>query len=481
MTARRLILVGLPDEPRVRKGGPVIHSTDFANDFLWGTATAAYQIEGGVTVDNRGPSIWDTFAHSRGKIWQNENGDIACDHYHRWQEDIALMRELGVNAYRFSIAWPRIIPQGRGVVNQKGLDHYDRLVDALIAAGITPFATLYHWDLPQALQDEGGWAERSTIDAFLAYTDVVSQRLGDRIPYWVTHNEPSVHGFHGHYYGVHAPGLQQLPVAMQTMHHLLLSHGYAVPIIRAANKDARVGIALNFVHCVPADDSPASQDATRRHDGQWNRWCLEPLVYGTYPQDVWELLGNAVPVVREGDLSVIQTPIDFLGVNYYFRARIQHDPAALPFATREAPPLPDRDYTACGWEVYPDGLRLLLERLHRDYPVPAYYITESGAAFDDVVTPDQQVRDGARQAYLEAHFRAAHQAAQAGVPLRGYFVWSLLDNFEWGEGYSKRFGIVHVDFATQRRTIKESGRWFQRWLKEQAAEPAVGRTVTGVK
>lgn len=458
----------------------MIHSIDFADTFLWGAATAAYQIEGGVTADNRGPSIWDTFAHTSGKISGNDNGDVACDHYHLWREDIALMRELGVNAYRFSIAWPRVMPQGRGAVNQNGLDYYDRLVDALLAAGITPFATLYHWDLPQALQDAGGWAERSTVDAFLNYTSVVTQRLADRVPYWMTHNEPSVHGFHGHYYGVHAPGLQQLPVAMQAMHHLLLSHGYAVPLIRSANKEAHVGIALNFVHCEPADDSQASKDATLRHDGQWNRWCLEPLVYGTYPQDVWELLGSAAPVIREGDLNIIQTPIDFLGVNYYFRSRIQHDPTALPFATREAPALTDAggEYTACGWEVYPDGLKLLLERLNRDYPLPAYYITESGAAFDDIVTPDQLIRDSRRQAYLEAHFRAAAQAVRAGVPLRGYFVWSLLDNFEWGEGYSKRFGIIHVDFETQRRTIKESGRWFQQWLKAQAAQPVAGHNVT---
>ncbi len=392
----------------------MLHSTDFGNRFLWGAATAAYQIEGGVAADGRGQSIWDTFAHTPGKTWGDDNGDMASDHYHRWQEDIALMRELGVNAYRFSLAWPRIIPQGRGAVNQKGLDYYDRLVDTLLEAGITPFATLYHWDLPQALQDEGGWAERSTVDDFLTYVTVVTQRLADRVPHWITQNEPSIHGFHGHYYGVHAPGLQQLPRAMQSIHHLLLSHGYAVPLIRSANKEARVGIALNFVHSVPADDSQASQDAARRHDGQWNRWCLEPLVHGTYPQDIWELLGSAVPVIREGDLKAIQTPIDFLGVNYYFRARIQPDPSALPFATREATALPDAEYTACGWEVYPDGLKLVLERLHRDYPVPAYYITENGAAFDDVVTPDQRIVDARRQAYLEDHVRAANQALQAG-------------------------------------------------------------------
>ena len=460
----------------------MIHSIDFANNFLWGAATAASQVEGAVTLDHRGPSIWDTFAHTPGKIRDNDNADVACDHYHRWQEDIALMRELGVNAYRFSIAWPRIIPQGRGAVNQQGLDYYDRLVDALLAAGITPFATLYHWDLPQPLQDEGGWAERSTVDAYLAYVTTVMQRLADRILNWTTHNEPSVHGFHGHYYGVHAPGLQQLPQATQAIHHMLLSHGYAVPLIRSANKDARVGIALNFVHSEPADDSQASQDAARRYDGQWNRWCLEPLIHGTYPHDVWELLGSAAPVIHEGDLSVIQTPIDFLGVNYYFRVRIQDAPASPPFATREVTTLlPNREYTACGWEVYPDGLQMLLERLHRDYPVPAYYITESGAAFDDMVTPDQPIRDGERQAYLEAHFRAASQAMQAGVPLCGYFVWSLLDNFEWGEGFSKRFGIIHVDFATQRRTIKESGRWFQQWIKAQDAQRAAGRDMTGVK
>ncbi len=447
-----------------------MQSSDFPPHFAWGTATAAYQIEGGVSSDGRGTSIWDTFSHITGKVHQNENGDIACAHYHRWREDIALMRELGVNAYRFSIAWPRIIPLGHGAVNQPGLDFYDRLVDALLEAHITPFATLYHWDLPQPLQDAGGWVERSTIDAFLRYVEVVTQRLGDRVPYWLTHNEPSIQGFHGHYYGVHAPGIQRLPQAMQAIHHLLLSHGYAVPIIRAANQAAQVGIALNFVHCEPVDDSPAAQDATKRYDGQWNRWCLEPLVHGTYPQDMWELLGDAVPIMQAGDLSTIQTPIDFLGVNYYFRARIRHDPATPPFAYGEAAMVPDVEYTACDWEVYPDGLRALLERLHHDYPVPAYYITESGAAFEDSISQEHQFSDSKRQAYLETHFQAAHQAMQAGVPLSGYFVWSLLDNFEWEKGYSKRFGIVHVDFATQQRTVKESGRWLQEWLKAQNAD-----------
>ena len=442
-------------------------SPDFTANFAWGTATAAYQIEGGVTSDGRGPSIWDTFSHTPGKVQDNENGDVSCDHYHRWPEDIALMRELGVNAYRFSIAWPRIIPQGRGTINQKGLDYYDRLVDALLEAHITPFATLYHWDLPQALQDAGGWVERSTVDAFLTYVTVVTQRLGDRIPYWLTHNEPSIQGFHGHYYGVHAPGIQKLPQAMQAIHHLLLSHGYAVPIIRSSNKAAQVGIALNTVYSEAADDSQASHDAAKRHDGQWNRWCLEPLIHGTYPQDIWDLLGDAVPKIHAGDLAIIQTPIDFLGVNYYFRSRIQHDPTTPPFMTKEATKLPDVEYTACDWEVYPDGLRLMLERLHRDYPVPAYYITESGAAFDDNLTSDHHISDNRRQVYLEQHFHAARQAMQAGVPVCGYFVWSLLDNFEWEKGYSKRFGIVHMDFATQQRTVKASGHWFQQWLKDQ--------------
>jgi beta-glucosidase len=444
-----------------------MRASDFPAHFVWGTATASYQIEGGATSGGRGTSIWDTFSHTAGKVRGNENGDVACDHFHRWPEDIALMRELGVNAYRFSIAWPRIIPEGRGAINQQGLDFYDRLVDALLEAHITPFATLYHWDLPQALQDAGGWVERSTIDAYLNYVSVVTQRLGDRVPYWVTHNEPSIQGFHGHYYGVHAPGIRHLPDAMQAIHHILLSHGQAVPIIRAANPSAEVGIVLNLVHCEPADDSQASQDAAKRYDGQWNRWCLEPLVYGTYPQDMWEVLGHAVPDIHTGDLAAIHTPIDFLGINYYFRARIIHDPATPPFATGEASMLPDAEYTACGWEVYPEGLRLLLERLHQDYPVPAYYIMESGAAFDDTIAPDRYINDNRRQAYLESHIHAAHQALQAGVPLCGYFVWSLLDNFEWDQGYSKRFGIVYVDFATQQRTIKKSGRWFKQWLATQ--------------
>lgn len=447
-------------------------SSDFGDSFVWGAATAAYQIEGGATSDGREPSVWDTFAHTAGKTYENENGDVACDHYHRWPEDIALMREMGIKAYRFSLAWPRIIPQGRGTVNQKGLDHYDRLIDALLEANITPFATLYHWDLPQPLQDAGGWSERSTVDAFIKYVDVVMQRLGDRVPFWATHNEPSIHGFHGHYYGVHAPGLKDLSKALQAIHHMLLSHGYAVPIIRAANPSARVGIALNTVLSEPADDSESAQSAARRHDGQWNRWCLEPLSRGTYPDDIWELLGDAAPVIQDGDLAIINTPIDFLGINYYFRSRIIDDPLTPPFASKEAPLMPGTEYTACDWEVYPDGLRLILERIHRDYPMPAYYVTESGAAFNDAVSSDQHVADSQRQAYLEGHIHAANRAMRSGVPLCGYFVWSLLDNFEWEKGFSKRFGIIHVDFDTQQRIVKESGRWFQQWLKEHDASHA---------
>jgi beta-glucosidase len=449
-----------------------MRASDFPAQFFWGTSTAAYQIEGGATIDGRGPSVWDTFSHTPGKVERNENGDVACDHYHRWPEDIALLRELRVNAYRFSIAWPRIIPAGRGAINPKGLDFYDRLVDALLEANIAPFATLYHWDLPQPLQDAGGWAERSTIDAYLNYVAVVTERLGDRVTNWGTHNEPSIHGFHGHYLGVHAPGLRQLPLALQAIHHILLSHGLAVPIIRSASPSAKVGITLNFVHSAPADDSQSARDAAQRDDGQWNRWCLEPLVHGTYPQDIWEIVGEAAPTMQAGDLAIIRTPIDYIGINYYFRARIRHDPTTPPFAAAQVPPPPGTDATACGWEVYPEGLRLLLERLHRDYAMPAYYIMENGAAYDDHVAPEGHINDTQRQAYLASHIHAAHQAMQAGVPLGGYFVWSLLDNFEWEKGYNPRFGIVHVDFATQQRTIKSSGHWLKQWLAEQTlSEP----------
>jgi beta-glucosidase len=449
-------------------------SLHFPDDFLWGAATAAYQIEGAVNEDGRRPSIWDTFSHTPGKTFNGDTGDIACDHYNRWQSDVRLMQELGLQAYRFSIAWPRVLPEGTGQPNERGLDFYDSLVDALLSANMTPFVTLYHWDLPQALQDRGGWANRDTVEAFTEYADVVASRLGDRITHWITHNEPWCSGFLGHYLGEHAPGQQDLSTALQVVHHLLLSHGRAVPVLRSARQGIEVGITLNLSPTYPETPSPEDQMAAQHSDGYYNRWFLDPLYGQGYPQDMIELFGNAMPqfdqTQLEHDLDIIATPTDFLGINYYFpsiaRAASQ-DQSRLGFATRttEENAAAGYEITAMGWPVDSKGLTDLLQRIHHDYRPSAIYITENGAAFDDRLINDQ-VHDSRRIAYLRDHFGAAHKALSTGVPLRGYFVWSLMDNFEWAHGYSKRFGIIYIDYPTQRRIPKASARWYQQVIAE---------------
>jgi beta-glucosidase len=439
----------------------------FPNNFIWGAATAAYQIEGAWNEDGKGESIWDRFSHTPGKVFNNDNGDVACDHYHRWRDDIALMRELGLQAYRFSIAWPRILPEGTGAVNQAGLDFYDRLVDGLLEAGITPFATLYHWDLPQVLQDEGGWANRASAAAFTNYADIVSRRLGDRVKHWITHNEPWCTSFLGNFMGIHAPGLQQGP-ALAVAHHVLMSHGAAVPVLRANSAGANVGITLNFSPAYPASDSAEDQAAARRYDGFFNRWFLDPLYGRGYPEDMLELYGPMLPQILPGDLDTIAVKTDFLGVNYYNRAVIGDDPAMSPL--RISTGHPEGEYTAMDWEVYPDALRALLERLDRDYSPGKLYITENGSAYDDTLAPDGSIHDEGRIRYLTGHLNAAHAAISAGVPLAGYFAWSLMDNFEWAEGYNKRFGIVHVDYDTQRRTLKDSAKVFSAAIEHNGIE-----------
>ncbi|MDQ2807142.1 MAG: GH1 family beta-glucosidase [Chloroflexota bacterium] len=435
-------------------------------DFLWGAATASYQIEGAWQEDGKGESIWDRFSHTPGKVANGDTGDVACDHYHRWPQDIALMQELGLAAYRYSISWTRILPTGRGAVNEAGLDFYDKLTDGLLAAGIQPWVTLYHWDLPQALQDNGGWANRDTAAAFADYAEIVARRLGDRVSGWITHNEPWVAAFVGNLFGEHAPGLRDLPTALRVTHHLLLGHGLAVPRIRAAVAGAKVGITLNLNAAYPAGDSPADQAAAVRSEGISNRLFLDPLLRGSYPADIVMELGEAALPVQAGDLAIIHTPLDFLGINNYFRSVVKDAPTSPMLRTEMVQP--EGEYTTMGWEVYPDGLRVLLERLHRDYPMPAYYITENGAAFPDSVEADCSINDDRRRAYLQGYIAAAGQARAAGVPLKGYFVWSLLDNFEWGHGYNQRFGIVRVDFATQERTIKASGQWYRELPAAQA-------------
>ncbi|MFE7572148.1 GH1 family beta-glucosidase [Streptomyces sp. NPDC057539] len=425
------------------------------HDFTWGVATAAYQIEGAVAEDGRAPSIWDTFSHTPGTIDNNDNGDVACDHYHRVPEDIGLMKRLGVDAYRFSLAWPRIVPGGDGPVNKAGLDFYDRLVDGLLEAGITPFATLYHWDLPQALQDRGGWPVRDTAEHFARYASVVAERLGDRVKDWATLNEPLCSSWIGHLEGTMAPGITDLTAAVRTSFHLHLGHGLAVSALRAASSDARIGIVNNLSPIEPASDSEADRAAAVRADGHTNRWWLDPIHGRGYPQDMLDLYGVELPE-RPGDLETIAAPLDWLGLNYYFRQIVRDDPTgAAPFAKQVD--VPDARHTHMGWEVHADGLEQLLLRLTEEYGARRVYVTENGAAFPDTVAADGTVDDPERARYLDEHLAACARAVAKGAPLAGYFAWSLMDNFEWAYGYDKRFGLVHVDYETQRRTIKGSG------------------------
>jgi len=438
----------------------------FPAEFVWGAATASYQIEGAATEDGRGESIWDRFSATPGKVRTGDTGLVACDFYHRYREDIALLRELGLDAFRFSIAWPRILPEGRGRVNQAGLDFYDRVVDELLANDIEPFVTLYHWDLPQALEDQGGWVSRETVDAFCEYAQVVAERLGDRVGRWITHNEPRVASWAGYGSGAHAPGRRSKSDATAAAHHLLLSHGRAVEILRDAAPKATVGITLNL-HSVQADgDDESAAEVARRIDGGDNRWFLDPIFRGEYPTDVLELLGDAAPPVEEGDLAAISTPLDFLGVNNYSRLVIGG--GGKPLRNSNAV------YTDMDWEVYPDGLYEVLVRLRDEYAVPTIYVTENGAAFGDIRGHDGEVLDPERQDYLEGYIRAVGRAVQAGVPVSGYFVWSFLDNFEWAHGYSKRFGIVYVDYPTLERVPKGSFHWYGDLIRRHraAASPA---------
>ena len=450
----------------------------FPEGFLWGTATSSYQIEGAWQEEGKGESIWDRFSHTPGKISDQSNGDVACDHYHRWADDIRIMQSLGLHAYRFSIAWPRILPQGSGQVNQAGLDFYSRLVDGLLEADIIPFVTLYHWDLPQTLQDQGGWPVRETALAFAEYADIISRHLGDRVKNWITHNEPWCVSMLSHQVGEHAPGLQNWPLALAAAHHVLLSHGLAAPLIRANSADSEVGITLNFTYSQAASPSPVDQDAARWFDGYFNRWFLDPVFGRRYPADMvaaYEAAGflpNGLDeFVQEGDFDTIATPLDFLGVNYYTRAIIRNEEAVhnLPVTVEADPP---SERTEMDWEVYPEGLYRLLNRVTFDYGAPKIYITENGCSYSNGPDADGIVDDQPRLTYLDKHFHAAHRAIAAGVPLVGYFVWSLMDNFEWAHGYRQRFGLVWVDFDTQERIIKQSAHWYSRVVAANGFTPA---------
>ncbi len=445
----------------------------FPSSFFWGTATSAYQIEGAWNEDGKGESIWDRFSHAPGRILDGSTGDVACDHYHRWQRDLDLMQELDVNAYRFSVAWSRVLPQGRGKINEPGLDFYDRLVDGLLSRGITPFVTLYHWDLPQALQEEGGWTNRRIAEDYVNYAEVVSRRLGDRVKHWITHNEPWVAAFLGHAMGIHAPGIQDFQQALAATHHLLLSHGWAVPVIRQHSPRAEVGITLNLHDVVPASPSYADANMARQIDGYFNRMFLDPIFGRHYPADMLVFFARQhdarMDMVQEGDLQAISAHIDFLGVNYYTR-QVARDAAAadnLPPTINTA----ESEFTEMGWEVHPHSLHRLLNRLHFDYQPRQIYITENGAAFTDTITPDGRIHDERRLAYIKAHLQAAHAAIACGVPLAGYFVWSFMDNFEWSYGYSKRFGLYYVDFEDQKRLPKDSALWYRQVIAAGSVSP----------
>lgn len=426
----------------------------FGPDFQLGVATSSYQIEGAVNEDGRGPSIWDRFTHTPGKIKDGGTGDVACDHYHRMAEDVRLMHWLGVDAYRFSIAWPRVLPEGTGRVNARGLDFYERLVDALLEHGIAPCATLYHWDLPDALEAQGGWLNRKTADAFAEYTDVVSARLGDRVALWLTHNEPWCQAFLGYENGLFAPGRRDFSEALTAAHHLLVSHGLSVQALRARVRTP-VGIAPNFMPAHPATNDPADVAAAQRQDGYFNRWFIEPALGLGYPSDMLELYGHYMPRFPQSDLALIGQPIDVVGVNYYERCVIAHQEGGGILALRhvkqsERPRTADR-------EIYAPGLREVLDRLHQQYRVPRIVITENGAASradEEIVVG--KIHDQVRVDFIREHLEQVLAARQSGIPVAGYFAWSLLDNFEWSEGYTLRYGIVHVDFETQRRLPKDS-------------------------
>ncbi|WP_031161380.1 GH1 family beta-glucosidase [Streptosporangium roseum] len=446
----------------------------FPTGFVWGAATSAYQIEGAVSEDGRGRSIWDTFVQQPGRVVNGENADVAIDHYHRYRDDVRMMADLGLGAYRFSISWPRIQPDGSGAVNSKGLDFYSRLVDELLASGVDPWVTLYHWDLPQALEDAGGWPSRETPKRFADYAAAVHDALGDRVRNWSTVNEPWCAAFLGYASGEHAPGRREPAQAVRAAHHLLLAHGLATSALRAQRADSRIGGSVNLYAISPQTGSEADRDAARRIDGLQNRFFLDALLKGEYPADVLEDLAEMTGFVQDGDMEVISAPLDMLLINYYSRFTVSGTPggaasaaaaptnAGSPWVGSEDVSFVEggRPVTAMGWEIDDSGLHELLLRVAREYPRIPLVISENGAAFDDVVDADGVVHDRERLNYIDAHLRTCHAAIEAGVPLEGYFAWSLMDNFEWAWGYGKRFGLVRVDYETQLRVPKESALWY---------------------
>ena len=468
-----------------------VRLSQFPSDFVWGTATASYQIEGATKEDGRGPSIWDTFALTPGAIVDGTTGDVACDHYHRYGEDVKLMADLGVNAYRFSIAWPRIQATGSGLANPLGLDFYRRLSESLLESGVTPYATLYHWDLPQSLEDGGGWLNRDTAYRFADYAGIAAEALGDVITNWITLNEPWCSSFLGYASGIHAPGKRVGSQAAHAAHHLLLGHGLATQNVRAARPDATVGVTLNLYSVRPATEDAADRDAARRIDGLQNRLFLDPLLLGEYPADVLDDLGETEWFAENPatDAATIATPIDFLGVNYYSRHTVAADPAGAQTArtsdasgiesTADASSNPGSESvvfvdtgapkTEMDWPIVPEGLVDVLRLVNDRRPGLTTFITENGSAYPDVPDADGYVDDTERLDYLQRHLDACAEAISEGLPLAGYFGWSLMDNFEWAWGYTRRFGLAYVDYETQKRTVKKSGAWFAQLLADRVA------------
>lgn len=444
----------------------------FPKNFVWGAATAAFQIEGAYNEDGKCESIWDRFCKTPGKVEAYANGEVACDHYHRLEEDVQMMKDLGLRSYRFSISWCRIIPTGVGAVNEAGLAFYERLVDLLIEAGIEPCITLYHWDLPQVLQDKGGFANREFVDAFKQYAEVIFKRFGNKVKTFITFNEPWVITMLGYGEGVHAPGIRDFSTALLANHHLYLAHGEAVNLYREMGLDGKIGITLNMTYAYPADPNcEADVLAAIRQDGYNNRWFAEPIFKGTYPEDMIEVFKQSnivIPTFTEEEMAIISTPIDFLGINYYSGAYSKHNPNQYPIQVDGV----DKgfDKTQMEWQITPHALKDLLVYLQENYQPKSIVITENGAAFNDMVDLNDTVNDPRRIDYLKRHFVAMHEAIEQGVKLDGYFVWSLMDNFEWAFGYRPRFGIVHVDYNTLKRTPKQSAYWYKEVIEHNGFE-----------
>jgi len=441
----------------------------FPDGFLWGAATSAYQVEGYPLADGAGPSIWHRFSHTPGRTFQGQTGDVACDTWHRWPEDLRLMRDLGLTAYRFSVSWSRVFPNGSGRVNEAGLAYYQRLVDALLQAGIAPSITLYHWDLPAALDDRGGWLSPDVTDWFAAYATTLFHALGDRVPFWATLNEPWVVMDGGYMYGPLAPGHRNLFEAPLVAHNLLRAHAAGVDAFRASRATGRIGLVVNIEPKHAASGSPRDETATARADAYMNRWFLDGALLGRYPEELRDIFGEAWPSWPDDQVAALARPLDWVGVNYYTRAVVRDDPA-VPSLRAGNVFQPQSQHTMLGWEVYPRALTELLLGLRRRYGDVPLYITENGAAFDDPPSAwADPLPDPQRVHYLREHLRALREAIAAGVDVRGYFAWSLLDNFEWAQGFSKRFGIIHVDHASQKRTLKESALFYADVIRANGA------------